>query len=118
MSEWARTSRADVHQDSLPLGTIVLPASVRASLPSVTFAVNGTPADYTHVHGYDRTTYNGQNPKEPIDVSAISGVFAGWTASDLVATVSDAARLTHDIYGPRPKIIPAELVRPMVPKGN
>lgn len=112
----ARYSGAKTWQDLRQID--LLPASVRKSLPSVTFAVNGTPADYTPVHGYDRTTYNGQNPKEPIDVSAISGVFAGWTASDLVATVSDAARLTHDIYGPSPKIIPAELVRTMVPKGN
>ena len=95
-----------------------LPPTVRAALPSLTFAVNGTPAHYTPIHGYDRTTYNGQDPKDPIDVSHISGVFAGWTASDLVATVADAVRLTHDIYGPQPNIIPAEVARTMVPKAN
>ena len=55
------------------------------------------------VTGYDRTSYNHQNASHfpGIDVSNVHGVFAGWTASDLVAPVADVADLAFAIYGPR-----------------
>ena len=47
------------------------------------------------VPGYDRTGYNvpkGQHNNQ--DVAGVTGVFAGWTASDLVGTATDVAALT------------------------
>jgi hypothetical protein len=40
------------------------------------------------------------------DVAGVDGVFAGWTASDLVATPAEVAALTWAIYGPEPTILP------------
>lgn len=71
------------------------------------FAVRGAPKDYTAVHGYDRTSYNmPQGKLNDQDIAAVDGVFAGWTASDLVGTASDVAELTWAIYGPAPTILP------------
>jgi CubicO group peptidase (beta-lactamase class C family) len=61
------------------------------------FAVQGSPADFTDVHGYDVTTYN--NNTGAIDITGVSGVFGGWTASDFVATAHDAATLAQELYG-------------------
>ena len=55
------------------------------------------------VNGYDRTSYNTpEGVTNDQDVGAVDGVFAGWTASDLVATAADVAALTLAIYGPQP----------------
>jgi CubicO group peptidase (beta-lactamase class C family) len=80
----------------------VLPESLRAH---VGFADAGGPKDFTEVHGRDRTSYNmPENETNDQDVSAVSGVFAGWTASNLVATPSAVAELFWDIYGPEPSV--------------
>ena len=39
-------------------------------------------------------------------VAGVTGVFAGWTASDLVGTASDVADLAWEIYGPQPTVLP------------
>ena len=44
--------------------------------------------------------------KNDQDVSSVDGVFAGWTASDLVGTPADVAALTWAIYGPEPTVLP------------
>ena len=44
-------------------------------------AKKGRPRDYTEVHGYDRTIYNGGHPYPGQDVVNVSGVFAGWSPS-------------------------------------
>ena len=81
-----------------------LPPALQSKLR---FAVSGAPHDYTPVHGYDRTAYNmprGQLNDQ--DVALVTGVFAGWTASDLVGSASDVAELTWAIYGPSPTVLP------------
>lgn len=79
------------------------PAAVKAGLlNNSAWAAHGAPDDYTDLHGYDRTSYNHQNDSKlpGRDVSAVHGVFGGWTASDIVAPVQDIADLAFDIYGP------------------
>jgi CubicO group peptidase (beta-lactamase class C family) len=76
---------------------------------SLKFGVSGAPADYSPVHGYDRTGYNmPANQTNDQDVAGVDGVFAGWTASDLVGTPRDVAALGWAIYGPEPTILPKE----------
>ena len=54
------------------------------------------------MHGYDRTPYNGHNATAlpGTDVSDITCVYAGWTASDYTASAQDAADANFAIYGP------------------
>ena len=39
-------------------------------------------------------------------MTAVDGVFAGWTASDLVGTPAAVAALAWAIYGPEPTVLP------------
>jgi CubicO group peptidase (beta-lactamase class C family) len=83
-----------------------LPAELKQKLQ---FAVTGAPLNYSAVHGYDRTSYNmPKNEKNDEDVSDVAGVFAGWTASDLVGTPTEVASLAWNIYGPTPTILPKQ----------
>ena len=79
--------------DSLP--------SQRQALYNLSFAVHGTPHSAAAVAGFDRTSYNGEDPtKLPgHPVADVAGVFGGWTASDLTGTASDVARFAYDLYG-------------------
>jgi len=84
-----------------------LPPALQRNSSTLRFANRGAPEDYSAVHGYDRTSYNmppGELNDE--DVAAIDGVFAGWTASDLMGSAADVARLTWAIYGPDPTVLP------------
>ena len=84
-------------------------ATVLASLPerqrqlyrAMRFALLSTPRAWDAVGGFDRTSYNGakSTARPGRDVSAVVGVFAGWTASDLVAPAKDVARFGYDLYG-------------------
>ena len=78
-----------------------------AAKVDTSFAVTGCPANFTGMHGYDRTSYNGQDPTAlpGIDVSDVHCVYAGWTASDYTASVQDAADLVYDMYGPDSPIL-------------
>lgn len=81
-----------------------LPASLRTKFQ---FAVSGAPKDWTVVHGYDRTSYNmPSNITNDQDVAGVDGVFAGWTAADIVGSASAVAELTWAIYGPEPTVLP------------
>lgn len=91
-----------------------LPAHMRKEFQ---FCVTGAPTDYTPVHGYDRTTYN-INGTNDQDVSAVNGVFAGWTASDVVATPAAMADLTWSVYGPQPSVAPMEFAKLMHNDGS
>lgn len=77
-------------------------------VPPLSYALTGPPRQWTGVRGYDTTHYN--NNTTPIDVSNVSGVFAGWTASDLVGTATDIARLAYDVYAPPYKLVAKEYV--------
>ena len=78
-----------------------LPPARRALYSELKFGVHGPPANYTSVHGYDRTSYNGGDPsaRPGKDVWEVAGVYGGWTASDVTASVADIARFGYDLYG-------------------
>eukprot|EP00746_Dinoflagellata_sp_MGD_P012072 gnl/MRDRNA2_/MRDRNA2_125568_c0_seq1.p1 gnl/MRDRNA2_/MRDRNA2_125568_c0~~gnl/MRDRNA2_/MRDRNA2_125568_c0_seq1.p1 ORF type:complete len:444 (+),score=73.78 gnl/MRDRNA2_/MRDRNA2_125568_c0_seq1:73-1404(+) len=83
----------------------------------IQFALKGAPADYDAAHGYDRTPYN--MPKGETnnhDDAAVDGVFAGWTASNIVANASSLASLAWEIYGPPSSIAKKTYVNQMIPK--
>lgn len=86
-------------------------APAAADFTNLQFAVTGAPDAFTAVKGYDTTHYN--NNTHAIDVSAVSGVFGGWTAADLVVPASDAAALAQDLYGPSHKLVSAALAQRM-----
>jgi len=80
----------------------VLPLQLRHQFQ---FATTGAPGDYTRVHGYDRTAYNmPAKQTNNQDVWDVNGVFAGWSASDIVASPSAMAQLVWHIYGPNATI--------------
>ena len=86
-----------------------LPPDVASELPSVKYVRRGAPANVTRLTGYDRTSYNGHSAKSlpGVDVRDVHGVFGGWSASDYTSTVSDAATLAYEVYGPKHRIIDA-----------
>eukprot|EP00754_Rhynchopus_humris_P040234 Rhum_TRINITY_DN23289_c0_g1::Rhum_TRINITY_DN23289_c0_g1_i1::g.177627::m.177627/K01286/E3.4.16.4; D-alanyl-D-alanine carboxypeptidase len=93
-----------------------IPEDLKADFAETHFAVHGAPSEYTDVHGFDRTTYNGQSGKgQGVDVWDIEGVFAGWTASDIVAPVSNMANLAYFIYGPDERLIAKKYQDMMIP---
>jgi CubicO group peptidase (beta-lactamase class C family) len=81
----------------------------------VVFAKDGTPVSYGSARGYDRTSYNmpaGEHNDH--DNGDVKGVFAGWTASNLVASAAAMANLTWEIYGAY-SLAPKEYVDQMIP---
>jgi len=93
-----------------------LPAYLKEQL---VFATTGSPRNYTPVHGYDHTTYDmPPGVLNSHDNWEVSGVFSGWTASDIVATAAAVADLTWEVYGPDHNILPEEVVNLMIPAKN
>mmetsp|Transcript_31956 Transcript_31956/g.38629 ORF Transcript_31956/g.38629 Transcript_31956/m.38629 type:complete len:460 (-) Transcript_31956:39-1418(-) len=90
-----------------------IPENLRPAYSNIVFADTGAPSDHTPVHGYDETTYN--NNTKHIDVSGVEGVFAGWTASDIIGSPADLAMFAYDLYGPEARIISADMVKEMIP---
>ena len=83
---------------------------------SIRWAVNGSPKSFDVIPGFDRTTYNGQNPANGgVDVVNVSGVFAGYSAADFVGSPSDVAMLGYALWGNESLLVPAELRDLMVP---
>lgn len=83
------------------------------------FALKGAPVDYGAAHGYDRTPYNMPvNQTNDHDDSAVDGVFAGWTASNIVANASVLANLAWEIYGPPSSIAKKPYIDQMIPKNG
>jgi CubicO group peptidase (beta-lactamase class C family) len=81
----------------------------------IVFAMDGTPVSYGSVRGYDRTTYNmPAGTHNDHDNGDVKGVFAGWTASNIVATPSAMANLTWEIYSTN-SLAPKALVDEMIP---
>merc|ERR1712176_410159 len=67
------------------------------------FGNNGqTPSEWTDVKFYDLTS-NYEKPGEiyNVDWSNKPGIFYGWTASDLAASVPAVAAMIYEIYGAR-----------------
>eukprot|EP01062_Namystynia_karyoxenos_P028314 TRINITY_DN21466_c0_g1_i1.p1 TRINITY_DN21466_c0_g1~~TRINITY_DN21466_c0_g1_i1.p1 ORF type:complete len:456 (+),score=145.19 TRINITY_DN21466_c0_g1_i1:70-1368(+) len=90
-----------------------LPASIRGKYQHLAFGAHGAPGDFTEVHGYDRTNYNGNSGSR--DVYNVAGTFSGWTASDILGTAADLAELGWDVYGPEYNVAPKEYVDQMIP---
>lgn len=95
-----------------------LPESLMSELATVVFGTRGNPLNYTKVHGYDMTSYNGKDEGTPFDVYRVDGVFAGWTASDITGSPTDIAKLTHGIYGTYAIASEESVEGTMVPKHN
>jgi len=82
----------------------------------IRFANSGSPKEAGSVPGYDRTSYN----RAPGNLSnhnnwEVDGVFAGWTASNVVATAEQIADLSWEIWQAH-SLAPKELVDEMVPR--
>lgn len=93
---------------------VFLPSVLKGCLA---FALQGAPARYTAVHGYDRTSYNmPKTQHNDRDIWRVDGVFSGWTASDIIAPASAIADLTWEVFGPSPSIAPKDYVAQMVPR--
>mmetsp|Transcript_3182 Transcript_3182/g.6258 ORF Transcript_3182/g.6258 Transcript_3182/m.6258 type:complete len:438 (+) Transcript_3182:19-1332(+) len=91
-----------------------LPDDLKPMFENVTFALNDPPNDFTPMHGYDRTTYNNQTGGK--DVWTTSGVFAGWTASNIVGSVGDIAKFTFELYGAGSQLISPKVQKEMIPE--
>mmetsp|Transcript_112484 Transcript_112484/g.216681 ORF Transcript_112484/g.216681 Transcript_112484/m.216681 type:complete len:510 (-) Transcript_112484:71-1600(-) len=81
----------------------------------IAFARDGTPVSLGAVHGYDRTSYN--MPKgvhNDHDNGQVKGVFAGWTASNLVTSASAMANMTWEIYAAH-SFAPKHFIDQMLP---
>lgn len=93
-----------------------LPDELASSAKSVTWAQRGSPRDLGVVTGYDRTDYNGQDPKSGgVSVVDVHGVFSGWSASDFVGPPSAVAELGYALWGNSSSIVPKEYRDMMVP---
>mmetsp|Transcript_10402 Transcript_10402/g.23537 ORF Transcript_10402/g.23537 Transcript_10402/m.23537 type:complete len:454 (-) Transcript_10402:328-1689(-) len=93
-----------------------LPSEFRGRLH---FATDQAPSDFTHVHGYDRTSYG--KPQGEVanhDNIDVKGVFSGWTASNLVASAPAVADLGWAIYGPAASVAPPEYIKQMLPRSK
>jgi len=98
-----------------------LPPSRRSMYSDVKLAVHGAPSNWTTLHGYDRTSYNGQDPSRlpGTDVYHVKGVYGGWTASDVTAKIADVARLAYDIFGADgPRVLKKSSVDVMIPHNS
>lgn len=87
-------------------------------LYNLSFGVHGSPRQAGAVAGWDRTSYNGANASAlpGRSVFDMAAVFGGWTASDLIATAADAARIAYDLYGREaPQLLTPSSRRIMVP---
>ena len=78
-----------------------LPPGQRKKYAGTSFADRGSPRAAGVIAGFDRTSYNGHDPdaRPGINVSSVKGVFAGLTASDVVAPAHDVARFAYGLYG-------------------
>lgn len=81
----------------------------------IAFAKDGSPSSLGVVPGYDRTSYNmPRGVHNDHDNGHVKGVFAGWTASNLVTSAPAMANLTWEIYAAH-TFAPKQLIEEMVP---
>lgn len=97
-----------------------LPNAFAGIVGDIVWAQRGSPRDHGVAPGYDRTTYNGQDPNKTggVDVEDVHGVFAGWSAADFVATPRAAAELGYALWGKPSTLVPKQYRDLMVPHGN
>jgi len=86
---------------------------------SIRWAVTGSPKQFDVIPGFDRTTYNGQNPSDGgVNVVDVAGVFAGYSAADFVGSPSDVAMLGYALWGNESLLVPSEYRDLMVPSSR
>lgn len=97
-----------------------LVGSLRHVTPSVRWAPTGSPRDHQVVDGFDRTDYNGQDPKSlpGVPVVDVSGVFAGYSAADFVGPPSTVAEIGYALWGDSSELVPASYRDLMVPNNE
>jgi len=98
--------------------SVFIPPSLSKVNGDIGWAKTGSPVEHGVVVGYDRTDYNGQDPKKNpagVDVSHVNGVFAGFTASDFVGPTSAVAELGYALWGSTSLLMPAKYRDLMVP---
>merc|ERR1711865_125981 len=94
-----------------------IPSSMADVAATISWAIRGSPAQHDVVPGFDRTDYNGQDPKAlpGVPVVDVSGVFAGYSASDFVGTPRAVAELGYALWGNSSTLMPAHYRDLMVP---
>jgi D-alanyl-D-alanine carboxypeptidase len=99
-----------------------LPASLLALVSKkIDWGVVGSPQDHGVIEGFDRTDYNGQDPKKNpagISVGDVGGVFAGWSGADFVGTPSAVAEMGFALWGSTSELVPKAFRDLMVPDLN
>eukprot|EP00929_Paragymnodinium_shiwhaense_P087667 TRINITY_DN4780_c0_g1_i2.p1 TRINITY_DN4780_c0_g1~~TRINITY_DN4780_c0_g1_i2.p1 ORF type:complete len:445 (-),score=70.57 TRINITY_DN4780_c0_g1_i2:423-1757(-) len=94
-----------------------MPDELAHVTPSIQWAQRGSPRDHGVVPGYDRTDYNGQDPKTGgVPVVDVHGVFSGWSASDFTAPPSAVAELGYALWGKSSLLMPSNVRDLMVPQ--
>jgi hypothetical protein len=93
--------------DQLDQMALLPPVLQKYMASSTQFANHGAPSNFSDVHGFDRTAYNGHDTHllPGTDVYNTNGVFAGWTASNIVFDAATAAHFVFDVYGPNYKAL-------------
>jgi CubicO group peptidase (beta-lactamase class C family) len=90
----------------------ILPAYLK---DEIVFAKDGTPVSYGSARGYDRTAYNMPvGTHNDHDNGDVKGVFAGWTASNIVASAAAMANMTWEIYAAH-TLAPKNVIDQMIP---
>jgi CubicO group peptidase (beta-lactamase class C family) len=93
-----------------------IPPDLAHVAKSILWAQRGSPRDNHVVTGFDRTKYNGQDPKNGgVSVVDVHGVFSGWAASDFVGPPSAVAELGYALWGNSSTLVPQKYRDMMVP---
>lgn len=97
--------------------SVFLPDSYANVAKDIAWAVEGSPKDMGVIAGYDRTSYNGQDPNKTggISVADVHGVFGGWSGADFVAPPRAVAELGYALWGNTSALVPKEFRDLMIP---
>jgi len=83
----------------------------------IAWAQRGSPRDHGAAEGFDRTTYNGQDPSDGgVSVADVHGVFSGWAASDFLGPPRAVSELGYALWGKEGSLLPARLRDMMIPR--
>lgn len=93
-----------------------LPKELSHVSERVHWAQHGSPRDNGVIEGFDRTDYNGQDPKTGgVSVVDVHGVFSGWSASDFVGPPSAVAEIGYALWGNSSALVPEKYRDMMIP---